>query len=159
MLRVANTLLKVKGIAMYAHILVAIDGSEHASRAAEHALCLARSLDARVTAVSVIPPWAKVAGYDAIWYTDTLYKERAHATAEHHLQEIRQAAKEHAVQLATTVVEADQPHLGVLETAQKLGCDLIVMGSHGRSGLSAVLLGSVTSKVLTHGNLPVLVCR
>ena len=144
---------------MYSHILIAIDGSEHAARAAEQALFLARSLNARVTAVSVIPPWAKVAGYDAIWYTDTLYKERAHATSEHYLQEVRQAAKEHAVPLETTVVEADQPHLGILETAQKLDCDLVVMGSHGRSGLSAVLLGSVTSKVLTHGSLPVLVCR
>lgn len=144
---------------MYSHMLIAIDGSEHASRAAEHALGLARALGARVTAVSVIPPWAKVAGYDAIFYSDTLYKERAHATAEHQFQEIRQAAKEHAVPLETTVAEADQPHLGLLETAQKLRCDLIVMGSHGRSGLSAILLGSVTSKVLTHGNLPVLVCR
>jgi nucleotide-binding universal stress UspA family protein len=144
---------------MYSHILISIDGSEHASRAAEHALCLARSLDAQVTAVSVIPPWAKVAGYDAVWYSDTLYRERAQATAEHHLAEIRQAAKEHAVPLEATVVEADQPYLGILDTAQKRGCDLVVMGSHGRSGLSALLLGSVTSKVLMHGTLPVLVCR
>ena len=144
---------------MYQHILIATDGSEHAARAAEHALRLARALDARVTAVSIIPPWAKVAGYDAIWYTDTLYKERAHATAEAQLDAVRQAAKEHGVVLETAVAEHDQLHMGILDTAKTLGCDLIVMGSHGRSGLSAVLLGSVTLKVLTHGHLPVLVCR
>ena len=144
---------------MYQHLLIATDGSEHAARATEEALRLARALDARVTVVSIIPPWAKVAGYDAIWYTDTLYKERAHATADEHLDAVRQAAKEHGMALETVIVEHDQLHLGVLETAKNLACDLIVMGSHGRSGLSAVLLGSVTSKVLTHGHLPVLVCR
>lgn len=144
---------------MYQHILIATDGSEHAARAAEHALRLARALDARVTAVSIIPPWAKVAGYDAIWYTDTLYKERAHATAQAHLDAVRQAAKEHGVALETTIAEHDQLHSGILATAERLGCDLIVIGSHGRSGLSAVLLGSVTTKVLTHSHVPVLVCR
>ena len=88
-----------------------------------------------------------------------LSTERAHATAEHHLAEIRQAAKQHAVPLETTVVEADEPHLGLLETAERRGCGLIVMGSYGRSGLSALLLGSVATRVLTHGSLPVLVCR
>ena len=144
---------------MFTHILVATDGSEHAERATEHALRLARSLNARVTAVSIFPPWAKIAGYDAVWYSDTLYQERAQASAEQHLKEVRQAGKEHAVPLETVVVEHEQLHLGILETAKKLECDLIVMGSHGRSGLSALLLGSVTSKVLTHGLLPVLVCR
>ena len=112
-----------------------------------------------MTAVSVIPPWAKVAGYDAIWYTDTLYKERAHATADHHLQAVRQAAKENGVAIETAVVEHEQLHQGILEAASKFGCDLVVMGSHGRSGMQALLLGSVTSKLLTHSTLPVLVCR
>ena len=144
---------------MYRHILVPTDGSPHAGRAIEQALRLARSIGAQVTAVSVIPPWAKVAGYDAIWYTDTLYKERAHAVAEQHLDKARQAAKEHDVSLDAICVEHEQLHLGILETAAKLGCDLIVMGSHGRSGLQALLIGSVTSKVLTYGTLPVLVTR
>ena len=69
---------------MFSHILVATDGSEHASRAVEHALRPARALDARVAGVSVIPPWAKVAGYDAAWFSETLYKERAHSSAEKH---------------------------------------------------------------------------
>ena len=144
---------------MYAHILIATDGSDHAGRGAELGLRLARSLNARVTAVSVIPPWAKAAGYDAIWYTDTLYKERAHATADHHLQAVRQAAKENGVAIETAVVEHEQLHQGILEAASKFGCDLVVMGSHGRSGMQALLLGSVTSKLLTHSTLPVLVCR
>jgi nucleotide-binding universal stress UspA family protein len=144
---------------MFSHILVATDGSEHAVRAVEYALRLARALDARVTAVSVIPPWAKVAGYDAVWYSDTLYKERAHAGAQKQLDMARQAGREHAVPIETVVVEHEQLHSGILETAQARGCDLVVMGSHGRSGLQAMLLGSVTSKVLAHTHIPVLVCR
>lgn len=144
---------------MFSHILVATDGSEHAGRAVEHALRLSRALDARVTGVSVIPPWAKVAGYDAIWFPETLYKERAHAGADIQLEMARQAGREHDVPIETVVVENDQPHFGILEAAQARGCNLVVMGSHGRSGLQAMLLGSVTNKVLAHARLPVLVCR
>ena len=144
---------------MFDHILIATDGSPHAERAAEQALALGRSLGSRMTAVSIIAPWAKVAGYDAIWYSDTLYKERVTATANAQLEKVRIAARENGVEVDTLVVEHEHPHLGILETADKLGCRLIVMGSHGRRGLQALLLGSVTSKVLAHGKIPILVCR
>lgn len=144
---------------MFDHILIATDGSPHAERAAEHALALGRALGSRMTAVSVIAPWAKVAGYDAIWYSDTLYKERATAAANAQLAKVRTAAHENGVEVETLVVEHEHPHLGILETAEKLGCSLVVMGSHGRRGLQALLLGSVTSKALTHGTVPILVCR
>lgn len=144
---------------MFSHILIATDGSEHAGRAVEYALRLARALDARVTGVSIIPPWAKVAGYDAVWFPEALYKERAHASADKQLEMARQAGREHAVAIETIVVEHEQLHSGILETARARGCDLVVMGSHGRSGLQAMLLGSVTNKVLAHAHIPVLVCR
>lgn len=144
---------------MYHHILIAVDGSEHAARATEQGLRLARTLQARVTAVTIIPPWAKGGGYDAVWDTDTLYKERARATAEQQLQATRQAAREHDVALETDVIESDQVYVGILQAARDKGCDLILMGTHGRGGLSALLLGSVAAKVMTHADRPVLVCR
>lgn len=144
---------------MFLHILVATDGSAHAERAVEQALRLARPLEARVTAVSVMAPWVQVAGYDAIWFPEPLYTERALASAEHHLEKARQAGREHAVPIETVAVEHRQLHAGILETARARGCDLVVMGSHGRSGLQAMLLGSVTNKVLAHAEIPILVCR
>ena len=54
---------------------------------------------------------------------------------------------------------SDSPYEAILEAAKMFNCELIVMGSHGRSGISAVLLGSVTHKVLTHSTLPVMVVR
>ncbi|MFY8063046.1 MAG: universal stress protein, partial [Usitatibacteraceae bacterium] len=58
-----------------------------------------------------------------------------------------------------TSVTSDQPHEAIINLAKKRKCDLIVMASHGRRGLSAMLLGSETTKVLTHSKVPVLVCR
>lgn len=63
------------------------------------------------------------------------------------------------VPVASECVESDEPHRAILEAAERLGCDLIVMASHGRRGLSPLLLGSETQKVLTHANRPVLVWR
>ena len=59
----------------------------------------------------------------------------------------------------TIQIEDVQPYQAIIATAADRGCDLIVMASHGRSGLSAVVLGSVTNKVLTHTKIPVLVVR
>ncbi len=64
-----------------------------------------------------------------------------------------------SIQVAVECVESDEPHRAILDAAQRLGCDLIVMASHGRRGLGALLLGSETQKVLTHSTLPVLVWR
>ena len=69
------------------------------------------------------------------------------------------AAKQAGVSCDTIQVEDEQPYQAIIATAKHRGCDLIVMASHGRSGLSAVVLGSVTNKVLTHTKIPVLVCH
>ena len=69
------------------------------------------------------------------------------------------AAKQAGVSCDTIQVENEQPYQAIIATAADRGCDLIVMASHGRSGLSAVVLGSVTNKVLTHTKTPVLVCH
>lgn len=75
------------------------------------------------------------------------------------LNHVAGAAKAAGVPCDTVQVEDDQPYRAIIKTAEDEGCDLIVMASHGRSGISAVLLGSVTNKVLTHTKIPVLVCH
>jgi nucleotide-binding universal stress UspA family protein len=69
------------------------------------------------------------------------------------------AAKEAAVPCDTVQEKSDQPYAAIIEAAQARGCDLIIMASHGRAGISALLLGSETQKVLTHSKIPVLVYR
>jgi nucleotide-binding universal stress UspA family protein len=75
------------------------------------------------------------------------------------LDHVADAAKAAGVPCDTAQVEHDHPYQAIIATAKDRGCDLIVMASHGRSGISAVLLGSVTNKVLTHTNIPVLACH
>ena len=75
------------------------------------------------------------------------------------LDRVANAAKEAAVSRETIQVENVQPHEAIIATAEDKGCDLIVMSSHGLSGLSAIVLGSVTNKVLTHTKVPVLVVQ
>jgi len=72
---------------------------------------------------------------------------------------LRASAKQADVSCDTIQIEDVQPYQAIIATAADRGCDLIVMASHGRSGLSAVVLGSVTNKVLTHTKIPVLVVR
>src|SRR5258708_5452078 len=71
----------------------------------------------------------------------------------------RCGARAAGVACETVQIEQDHPYEGIIETAERRGCDLIVMASHGRSGIAAIVLGSVTTKVLTHTKIPVLVCH
>jgi nucleotide-binding universal stress UspA family protein len=75
------------------------------------------------------------------------------------LNRVANAAKQAGVPCETIQVEDVHPHQAIIATATDRGCDLIVMASHGRSGLSAIVLGSVTNKVLTYTKTPVLVCQ
>jgi nucleotide-binding universal stress UspA family protein len=75
------------------------------------------------------------------------------------LDRVTNAAKQAGVPCDTIQVEDVQPYEAIVATAADRGCDLIVMASHGRGGLSALVLGSVTNKVLTHAKTPVLVCQ
>jgi nucleotide-binding universal stress UspA family protein len=145
---------------MFQHILVATDGSEYAERAVAHALALAKSLNAKVTAVTVtdmIPagPYAPIP-----WPSDI---ERYEASAATSARKILEGVIETARSLGVTCVShhiADQaPAEGILGAAAKEGCDLIVMGSYSRDGLAGLILGSQVNKVITLGRIPVLVCR
>ena len=122
---------------MYRHILISTDGSELAGRGVAHGLALAKSLGAKVSAINVVEPLFAVTGDFASV-----------------LDRVANAAKEAGVSCETIQVENVPPHEAIIATAEEKGCDLIVMSSHGRSGLSALLIGSVTNKVLTHAKTP-----
>jgi len=87
------------------------------------------------------------------------HAERAKAHAEKILNGVAEEARQAGVICETVQVEEDHPYEAIIETAKQRGCDLIVMASHGRSGIAAIVLGSVTTKVLTHTKIPVLVCH
>jgi nucleotide-binding universal stress UspA family protein len=127
---------------MYRHILIPTDGSELAERGVAHGLALAKSVGAKIYVIYVVEPLLAVTGDFASV-----------------LDRAEKAAKEAGVSCETIQVENVQPHQAIIAAAEDEGCDLIVMSWHGRSGLSTLLIGSVTSKVLTYAKTPVLVCR
>ena len=142
---------------MYRHILIPTDGSELAERGVAHGLALAKSLGAKVSVIFVVEPFSEMTGrlLEAVARYAELRKEQATGA----LDRAANAAKEAGVSCETIQVENEQPHQGIIAAADDKGCDLIVMSSHGRSGLSMLLIGSVTNKVLTHAKTSVLVCQ
>jgi nucleotide-binding universal stress UspA family protein len=141
---------------MYRHILIPTDGSELAERGVAQGLALAKSLGATVSVVFVVEPFSEVSGrfLEAV----ATYVEFRKEQARNVLDRAAEAAKAAGVPCETIQAESGQPHQAIIAAAGDKGCDLIVMSSHGRSGLSALLIGSVTNKVLTHAKTPVLVC-
>ncbi|HRN83730.1 MAG TPA: universal stress protein [Hyphomicrobium sp.] len=145
---------------MYKHILIATDGSELAQKAVAQGLAIAKALDTKVTAINVSEPWVAVApGEVAMAFPVKDYDESVTANANRVLSAVETEAKALGVSCDTLHVKDQFPAEGIIETAEKLGCDLIVMSSHGRRGLMRFLLGSQAIKVLTHSATPVLICR
>jgi len=145
---------------MFKHMLVSTDGSAQSESAIRQAMALAKEYGARVTGLNVIQPFS-VFAYDVqmIESADVNYMAQAQTRAERYLKAIDKAAKELNVPCATMAVTDERPYNAIIRTAKAQGCDLIVMSSHGRSGIKAMLLGSETQKVLAHSTLPVLVLR
>ncbi|AUL48417.1 universal stress protein [Bordetella trematum] len=145
---------------MYSHILIPTDGSELAERAVERGLGLARKLGARVTLIRVVQPLQPPAG-ESVQLRATLqeYERAEHTQIEQWMSEAAERAKDSGLACEAVTAVSVLPHEAIVKAAVERGCDLIVIASHGRSGLSALLLGSVTQKVLTHSELPVLVYR
>ncbi len=144
---------------MYQRILVPTDGSDITAKAVDSAISLAKVLGAQIVTLSVKEPFP----YSAISemqpvppqeYFDA--QERISATR---VQQVQQACAAAGVACEVHTVEADHPWQAIIDVAKTAGCDLLVMASHGRRGVSALLLGSETQKVLTHSTVPVLVVR
>jgi nucleotide-binding universal stress UspA family protein len=145
---------------MYGHLLVPTDGSPLSDYAVEQALAFARALGARVTVFTVIEPFHVIAYLpEQVAETRDAYDRHARQEAEHRLAKAAEKAKAAGVEHATLAISADDPHEAIIAAARDSGCDLIAMASHGRRGVKALVLGSVTAKVLMHSELPVLVYR
>ena len=148
---------------MYKRILIAVDGSPLSNRGLEKGLELAAGLGAEVDILNVCEPWA-VGMYDAMGWS------AGYENTPQYLEDRRKQAMEilepAAAAAAAAGVKANVMHVvdryaadGIIETAEKQGCDLIVMASHGRRGIGRLLIGSQTNEVLTRGTIPVLVIR
>lgn len=145
---------------MYNNILIPTDGSELAGKAVQHGIALAKRIGARVTVLTVLPPF-HIFTTDAQMIEDTpdQYKARMQKHAQKTLGGVAEAAQAAGVKCETVQVAHEHPYLAIIDTAESKDCDLIVMASHGRHGMSAIVLGSETVKVLTHCKIPVLVHR
>ena len=144
---------------MFKKILVPTDGSALAQGAAATAAQLAKSQGAEVIGLCVIDPFpyiglgeASVAGLQA-------YLAETRSLAGQALDALGKVCLAEGVRFVGDTIERNVVYEGIIETAQAEGCDLIVMASHGRQGVKALILGSVAQKVLTHAKVPVLIVK
>ncbi|RAO78117.1 universal stress protein [Dyella jiangningensis] len=145
---------------MFKHILIPIDGSELSRRAATKGIELAKLCQGRITVLHIIPPFQTIAYMGALLAaTEFAYNEQAKTDGEQYLQEVRAMADAAGVPFEGEADFGEQPNETILEVAKARQCDLIVMGSHGRRGMTRLLLGSETQKVLLGSPVPVLVCN
>ena len=147
---------------MYTHILVATDGSKLSTKAVTHAIALAQALGAHLTAFYASPDYPLPVYADGVVYEPFSRKDYA-AKCRKDAAKILDAAAAKAglagIAFASAHAISASPWEAILAAAKKHKCDAIVMASHGRRGISAMLLGSETQKVLTHSKLPVIVVR
>jgi nucleotide-binding universal stress UspA family protein len=162
---IGDTLHVKGGPAMhYKHILLPVDGSDVSHKAEKECLEFAKSSGARVTALHVVShfylhfqPWATPKSVHT--KIEREHEEEAKAIAQKMVNALAARAREKGVDCEGVVVVGDHPYEAIIRNAESRKCDLIMMASHGRRGLNAVLLGSETVKVLTHTKIPVLVVR
>jgi nucleotide-binding universal stress UspA family protein len=147
---------------MYKKILVPTDGSSIATAAARVGVQLAKECGAEVIGIYVAPNYAYPIYAESIpadYQTEQQYKASMLKAAEAYLGEIRKACSATGVKYSESIAFSDKTAQQIVDTAKAKGCDLIFIGSHGRSGWGQLLLGSVTSKVLSTCDIPVLVYR
>ncbi len=148
---------------MYKHILIATDGSELAAKGVEHGLALAGPLGAKVTVLTVTEPLearaARAAIAAGVRDPATRYDQAIDETMKERFAEIEKSAKSHGIPVELVHEIDEYPAEAIVRSAKLLGCDLIVMSSHGRRGARRLILGSQTSEVVTHTTIPVLVIR
>jgi nucleotide-binding universal stress UspA family protein len=145
---------------VYKHILIPTDGSALSHKAFKQGLKLAKSLGASVTGLIATPSF-RFYTLDPLMSRDSpeRYERDSRKYAERSLGALQKAAKAMGVRCRVQHVVSDSPYEAIIQAAGRSRCDLIVMASHGRRGVSRFVLGSETNKVLTHTSKPVLVCR
>jgi nucleotide-binding universal stress UspA family protein len=147
---------------MFKHILVPTDGSELSRQTAQRAVSFAKETGASVTVFFAKPEYP-ITYYGEGALIDPTTPEKFAALmdeqANTYLNDIAKLCAEAGVACKTSSATSDVPYEAIIAAAESAGCDLIFMASHGRRGISAMLLGSETNKVLTHSKIPVLVYR
>lgn len=145
---------------MFRHLLLPTDGSRLSEAAIQKGVQFAKSIDAKVTGLYVMPE------FHAVTYKKELpedigeeFARDCRACADRFLSVIEEAARGAGVACDTALLISDHPYEAIVKAAEEKSCDLIMMASHGRKGLQGLTLGSETQKVLTHCQIPVLVCR
>ena len=143
----------------YQHILVPVDGSDTSITAIEHAAQLAQKIGAKITAIQVLVLDPYIASeYLSAGQTNELI-ERARNYIQKNLDSVKEKFKELGVDVDTKLVEGQLVHREIIKATEELNADLVVMGSHGHTGLKKLFLGSVAQNVLTEIHLPVLIAR
>ena len=144
---------------MYKRILVTTDGSEITAKAVQSAINLSKLCGAQLSTLCVKEPFPYSAISEMQPVPPQEFYDAQERMAAARVKEAVDASKAAGVACQGFTVEAVHPWEAILDHAKTQGVDLIVMASHGRRGLSALLLGSETQKVLTHSSIPVLVIK
>jgi len=144
---------------MFKCILVPTDGSDITAKAVTTAIGLARSVGAQLQTIGVKEPFPYSAISEMQPTPPQEFFDAQERIAAARVKAVVDLCQQAGVPCQSQTVQALHPWEAIIEHAQRTGCDLIVMASHGRRGVSALLLGSETQKVLTHSKVPVLVVR
>jgi nucleotide-binding universal stress UspA family protein len=150
---------------MYKSILVPTDGSPLSVKAVKQAVTLAKAIGAKLTIFNAMPSYESFVNerYNVLPAlaapVKKKYQEEFAAHSNKVLDEACAQGSAAGIECARVSVVSESPYEAIIKQAAKAKCDLIMMASHGRRGLDAVLLGSETQKVLTHSKIPVLVVR
>lgn len=148
---------------MYKHILLPTDGSALSEKAVAGCMAFAKSVGARVTGLYVLQEYTPILATEGFGYVDPQTVEQFEKSAENYAKSclafVEKTANDNGVECNCLVETEFHVHEAIIRTAHEKGCDLIWMASHGKRGITGLLLGSETSKVLTHSPIPVLVYK
>jgi len=147
---------------MYTKMLIPTDGSDFSRSVVLTGIEFARQLKAEVIGLFVAPEFQFPIYVEVIppsYPSDADYQKSMQRTGDNYLKVIKEAAEANGLHFSGIVAFSELTAKKIVQTAEELQCDLIFMGSHGRSGWGQLLLGSVTSKVLSSCEIPVLVHR
>jgi nucleotide-binding universal stress UspA family protein len=147
---------------MFKHILMPTDGSDHSERAVERGIELAKLCGAEVTGIHVVQDYRLISATDG-WMGDAVLDEKvqdeARERAARFLSFVQKSADAAGVRCTTVVETNAHPYDAIVDTANKRGCDLIVMTARNRKGLVSLVMGSEASRVLHRVSIPVLIFR
>ena len=147
---------------MYKHILIPVDGSKLSDKAIKDGIALARSIKARVTGFTAVPeyrPPSEVEAMNRIAISLEDHEKRSKRKAQAMLRKVASRARAAGIKCELDYSLSNRPSEAIVKAAKKHDCDLIFMASRGRGRLGSLVLGSETQDVLSHSNIPTLVCR